>query len=324
MSFRVHLALAVVAACSLSAAAVGQVYKMGDLQEVDNQGLGIHPLVDAAPVAENRVTVEGIALNTTGEILDPNEMYTIFLQDGTGGLQVWAGSWWYGDLWRPAEYINVEAGDRVRVEGFLANHNGKVFINDRHSSAPEIRFFVTIVEKGAGMPEPKRIPSISACNYFDASRAGGGERYQTQWCRLNNVEIASGVWGNGQELTISDGTGELTMLLSGQGDFDSYSAPTGKFDVIGIFDQEDTELPYHESYRIWVKSYRYIIPMVEIRKVVRVQWMSANGVTYQVHRSDDAVNWTPLCDPIVGDGAVVSILDDTEGAWKKFYKIEIQ
>jgi hypothetical protein len=324
MAFRVRLAQAVVAACSLSAAAVGQVYKMWDLQEVDNEGLGIRPLVDGAPVAENRVTVEGIALNTTGEILDPNEQYTIFLQDETGGLQVWAGSWWYGDLWRPPEYINVEAGDRVRVEGFLANHNGKVFINDRHSSALEIRFIVTIVEKGAGMPEPKRIPSVSACNYFDASRAGGGEKYQTQWCRLNNVEITSGTWGNGQQLTISDGTGELTMLLSAQGDFDRYSAPTGKFDVIGIFDQEDTELPYHENYRIWVKSYRYIIPMVEIQKVVRVQWMSANGVTYQAYRSDDAVNWTPLGDPVVGDGTAVSILDDTDGAWTKYYKIEVQ
>ncbi len=304
--------------------AAGTLHHAWDLQAVDQEGLGTHPLVGAAPLLENRVTVEGVALNTTGEILDPGEMYTIFLQDETGGLQVWAGSWWYGDLWKPAEYIDVEAGDRVRVEGFVANHNGKVFINDRHSSAPEIRFVVTILEKGAGMPEPARIPSISACNYFDASRAGGGEKYQTQWCRLNDVEILSGSWGNDQELIISDGTGQLTMLLSGQGDFDGYAAPTGKFDVIGIFDQEDTELPYHDSYRIWVKSRQHIIPMIGIQKVVRVSWVSTQGVTYQPYWSDDGVNWEPLGEAIVGDGGMLSVLDDTEGAWKRFYKIEIQ
>jgi len=47
-------------------------------------------------------------------------------------------------------------------------------------------------------------------------------------------------------------------------------------------------------------------------------------VTYQVYRSDDAVNWAPLGGPIVGDGTILSVLDETEGAWKKFYKIEIQ
>jgi hypothetical protein len=300
------------------------LYDMWELEAVDEEGVGTHPLVGADPLPENRVIVEGIALNTTGEILDPAEMYTIFLQDETGGLQVWAGMWWYGDEWRPAEYISVEAGDRVRVEGFLADHNGKVFINDRHSASPDIRFTVAILEKGAGMPEATLIPSISACNYFDSTRAGGAEKYQTRWCRINGVEIVSGNWANNEELIISDGSGELTMLLSSEGDFDAYSAPQGKFDVIGIFDQEDLELPFHENYRIWVKKYKYIIPRIEIRKAVKVQWMSTDGVTYQVYRSDDAINWQPVGDPVPGNGAAISVFDEIEGTWKKFYKIEIQ
>jgi hypothetical protein len=311
---------------------------MWELQAVDENGLGTHPLVGALPLPENRVAVEGIALNTTGELLNLQEMYTIHLQEETGGIQVWAGSWWYAGEWVPPEYIAVEAGDRVRVEGFLANHNGKVFINDRHSSAPDIRFTVTIVEKGVGMPEPKLIPSISACNYFDQTRAGGGEKYQTQWCRLNNVEIVSGTWGNYLEdddgnvikgdLTIADGSGELIMHLSREGDFDAYQAPAGKFDVIGIFDQEDPEEyvgdAFHENYRIWVKKYKYVIPKIEIHRAVRVEWTSAAGVTYRVYRSEDAQTWQPVGEPVVGDGTSLSIVDDVEGAWKKFYKIEIQ
>ena len=322
----------------ISGASGQALCEMWDLQAVDSQGLGTHPLVGAAPIPENRVAVEGIALNITGEILDTLEdgMYSIFLQDQTGGLQVWAGKWWYPE-WPPAEYIPVEAGDLVRVEGFVANHNGKVFINDRHSSAPEIRFIVTIVEKGVGMPEPKLIPSVSACNYFDPTRTGGAEKYQTQWCRLNDVEIVSGTWGNyltdaegnviKGDLTIADGTGELIMHLSRQGDFDDSSAPTGKFDVIGIFDQEDLEEPYHENYRIWVKRDEHIIrsiPTVEIHKAVKIHWMSADGVTYQVYRSDDLMDWQPVRDPVVGDGTAAFVYDDIEGAWKKFYKIEIQ
>jgi hypothetical protein len=271
--------------------------------------------------------VQGIALNSTDEILPlygEGAMYTLFLQDESGGLQVWAGSWWYGDEWLPPEYALVEAGDLVRVEGFLADHLGKVFINDRHSSAPELRFIVTIIQKGVGMPEPKVITSVSACNSFDQTRAGGGEKYQTQWCRLNNVEIVSGAWGNDEELAVSDGTGELTVKLSSEGDFDDHPAPTGKFDVIGVFDQEDPELPYHDHYRIWVKKYKYIIPSIAIRKAIKVEWPSAVGVTYQVYGSDDAINWQPLGAPLLGNGTSMFIFDDVEEAWKKFYKIEIR
>jgi hypothetical protein len=39
------------------------------------------------------------------------------------------------------------------------------------------------------------------------------------------------------------------------GDFDSHPAPTGNFQVTGIFDQEDLAAPYTDSYRLWVKRY---------------------------------------------------------------------
>ncbi|HEQ60413.1 MAG TPA: hypothetical protein ENN74_02270 [Firmicutes bacterium] len=106
------------------------------------------------------------------------------------------------------------------------------------------------------MPSPIPIPNIAACNYFDTSRAGGGELYQAQWVRLSEVEILSGTWAAGQSLVISDISGAtVTMLLSGEGDFDSHPAPAGPFSVRGIFDQEDPTLPYHHDYRLWVKNH---------------------------------------------------------------------
>ena len=110
------------------------------------------------------------------------------------------------------------------------------------------------------MPSPIVISDLASCNYFDSARHGGGERYQGQWVLLQGVRIRSGIWGAGNSLLLEDDDGStLTMLLSDQGDFDSYTPPADTFDVQGIFDQEDTSFPYHEDYRIWVKKYSDII-----------------------------------------------------------------
>jgi len=247
----------------LFAAALAPGETAWELEAVDPNGLGTYWKVDAGPDDPNdpndpyRVLVEGVALNTTGEYLPLTgsafNMYTIFLQDDTGGIQVWAGSAWYPS-W--PVYPVVYAGQRVRVEGWVANHNGKVFINDRHSAA--LAFDVTGLDF-VGMPEPLLIPAIEDCNYFDPSRAGGGELYQTRWCRINDVQIVSGTWGNNETLIIDDGTGQLQMKLSRMGDFDYSEVPSGSFDVVGVFDQEDPDPPYHDNYRIWVKRFSDIM-----------------------------------------------------------------
>jgi len=227
-----------------------------DYQAVNADGSASHPLAGADPVPENRVTVEGVALAGVNEILDPANMYTIFIQDETsrkGGLQVWSGRFYQGPLWRPAEYVDFQAGDRVRVTGLLANHNGKVFINDRHSGSPDTRFTVTVLGH-PGMPDPELLPAVANCNFFDPSRRDGAERYQTRWVMLHGVDAGEGAWENGSLLPVSDSTGSVGLLLSGMGDFTGKPKPSGRISVVGIMDQEDTSLPYHSEYRLWVKT----------------------------------------------------------------------
>ena len=235
-----------------------------ELQAVNEDGTGSHAKVGAPPDEVNKVVVEGISLASTGEIDMPNaegfQWFSLWLQADAplGGIQVWAGPW-SKDVWQA---YSVQAGDRVRVEGWIANHNGKVFVNDRHS--PATMWSMEVLSHG-NMPEPEVIPGIAACNFFDPSRQGGGERYQTRWVRLNGVRIVSGEWGAGNELTITDSSGgELTLLLSAQGNFDDYPAPAGPFDVVGIFDQEDAEEPFHEEYRLWVKKAADIVGTSEV------------------------------------------------------------
>lgn len=238
---------------------------MWDYQEVNENGLGIHTKVNA-PFEDpaNKVVVEGIALAGSDEILNPDNgerpAYTLFVQDDVnprGGIQAWAGAWFYEMLWpilRTTDYIDVNGGDRVRITGFLADAGrGKVVINNRHSNNLDLVFHVEILGH-PGLPDPELIPSVSHCNYFDMTRSGGGEYYQTRFVMLHGVDITSGTWGNNNMLTVTDETGSVGALLSLMGNYSQCAPPEGKLSFVAIFDQEDTVFPHTEGYRLWVKK----------------------------------------------------------------------
>ena len=232
-----------------------------DLQAIDAQGQGTHPKVGAdATNSSNKVTVQGIALNSSAEYLDPNLMWQVYVQAESpdqGALAAWAGVFYNSD-W-PRYPTNIEPGDRVQIEGFIADHRGKVNINERHSADPSLQFTVTILDENVGMPEPQTITDLSTCNYFDETRTDGAEKYQGQWVKLSKVHFTSGTWGAGESLLVEDDGGStMTVLLSGQGDFDEHTQPSGDLDIVGVFDQEDTDLPFHDGYRVWVKRDEHI------------------------------------------------------------------
>jgi len=258
---------------------------MWDLEAVNSIGFGTHPKVNAdASDPSNLVTVEGVALCGSSEILNPGPpaamgiAYTLFVQDDTsdrGGIQAWAGSWFYGDpMWtdlRQSDYINVSAGDRVRITGFIADAGrGKVVINHRHSNSPNLVFTVEVLGH-PGLPDPVLIPSVSQCNYFDQTRSGGGEFYQTRYAMLHGVDVTSGNWANNSMLTVADESGSVGMLLSARGDFSGQSKPDGKLNVVGIFDQEDTTSPYTENYRLWVKKQSDVALALDACREVRTR-----------------------------------------------------
>jgi len=248
-----------------------------DYEAVDADGYGTHPLVGANPYdgngdpTQNKVTIEGLVIAGTGDFVDRNipgygaypfAMYSIWVQDDNaakGGIQCWAGAgyWWDTEpVWRT--WPDIEAGSRVEVTGWLADYNGKVFINDRHDC--ELMWTATVLGN-PGMPQAEVIGSIADANYFDQTRVVGGERWQTRWVKFEDVRIVGGAenWGANGEVIISDTDGDdnLVMKLSVMGDFDSYSAPTCTFDIVGVFDQEDDDGDpyYHDGYRLWVKNF---------------------------------------------------------------------
>ena len=270
----------VVAACLCAGwCGIAEGESIWNLQAVNADGKGIHESLDWPDqydpdhdeLSECMVVIEGILLNSSEEYLDPGRTSPasqVYVQDDSGaGVAVYAGKWYQPDIW-DAEYERLskdpgtghvfQAGDLVRVTGLTLFYKGKTNINERHEGDPECNVTIELIAAGAGMPSAQLLPSVSVCNSFDQTRTTGGERYQGQWCRFGNVEMVGGTWAAGQIIQVSDnGMDTFDVLLSEMGDF-SQPAPTGRFSVTGLFDQEDDGvLPYADGYRLWVKSGAY-------------------------------------------------------------------
>ncbi|HOX37957.1 MAG TPA: PEP-CTERM sorting domain-containing protein [Candidatus Brocadiia bacterium] len=238
-----------------------------DTQTVNSTGLGTNPYIGSGTTM---IRIEGIALNDSDDYLDPTVQFQVYVQGvgpDSGGIAAWAGSFYQGGPGSPewmAEYVRLSTGwkegDLIRIEGYIANNRGKTTINERHTGDPAMDFTITLLAADVGLPAPIVIPSVDACDSFDETRATGGELYQAQWSRLNDLSIISGTWASGQTVVVSDdgGTHTMNLLLSGLGTFDT--APVGAFDAIGIFDQEDLTSPFTGDYRLWIKDQVYVVP----------------------------------------------------------------
>ncbi len=270
----------------MSVALPAGAYSIFDLQAVDANGNPTDPMVNADPIPANRVTVQGIALNSPTDlsVIDPSsppwwQYWQVYVQSEVpgepAGIAVFQGRPW-AQSW-PPPYPDVVAGDRVEVEGFVSDHRGKSNINTRHSAAPQMDFTVSVLDH-PGVPDPVEIPNLADCTYFSNERvdeAGkrGGEFYQAQWCKLSNVWIVDPPaedppWGDGwgwepgKSVLVTDASGAtLPLYFSGVGDILDYAQPTMPFSVVGRFDQEDpgTDIgggvtAYTENYRLWVLS----------------------------------------------------------------------
>lgn len=172
----------------------------------------------------------------------------------------------------PAQYAPFSAGDRVRVTGFLADHNAKVFINDRHTNDLEVCPVIEVIGH-PGLPDPELIPSLSNCNYFDKTRNDGGERYQTRFTMLHGVRITAGVWASDKTLTISDESGAGSIYIPPMVNLSGVARPSGKFSVVGIYDQEDggtgSPVVYHGAYRMLLRNAGDIATTLDVCRDVR-------------------------------------------------------
>ena len=197
--------------------------------------------------------------------------------DDFGGAALWLGQnygnhyWHYPDWsynYSDAEWLTevervdpggaLQAGDLIEVHarGGLF-HAGKFNVNEQHDN--EVNDFDIIVLDYVGLPTVAEIslegiknPDNTFKFSDDRTLLDNPEHYQATLVELLGVELVDATgWGNDAELLLRDADSpDLTIALKlGLNGFDGVTAPTGVFDVVGIFDQEGSS---DSGYRLWV------------------------------------------------------------------------
>ena len=255
-----------------------------EFQAVDAAGEQVYRVSD-------EVVLEGILLHSPADMLDPTPDDTIiqtfnlggawqifFQGEGSdhAGTAVWLGQLYNNLPWVAPDggYTNEEfvaelsrlnssqfgPGDRIRVTGYYLSYKGKLNINEQHNKNPDHDFTIELLEKGAGLPRPEvvTIDDLKDSNddfVFDPTRHTGCEHYQARLIKIEAVYFAdANDWGTHGELTITNGMKTFPVKLGrGNGIYAGSNNLIEPFDVIGILDQESTDLT--RGYRLYVMNY---------------------------------------------------------------------
>jgi hypothetical protein len=241
--------------------------------------------------AAQRVILEGIVLHHPADMLDPTPDDTItqpynlggqwqlFFQgegDDHGGTamflaQLYDNLPWvmpgggYSNAQFIAELARLNAaqfcvGDRIRVTGYFLSYKGKMNINEQHNNNPDHDFAIEVLERGVGLPKPE-VVSLDELKddqdrfVFDPARRVGGEYYQGRLIKIEEVNVVDvNGWGPNGTLIVAKGKKTLPIKLGrGNGIYPGSLNLSQPFDVIGILDQESTDL--RSGYRLYVMNY---------------------------------------------------------------------
>jgi len=241
--------------------------------------------------ATDKVILEGVLLHNPADMLDPTPddtitqtfniggQWQIFFQgegDDHAGTAVWLGQLYNNLPWIAPDggYSNEEfiaelnrlnaaqfsPGDRIRITGYYLSYKGKLNINEQHNNNPDHDFTIELMERGVGLPRPEVVTLDDLKNgdddfIFDPDRLIGCEYYQARLIKIKDVYFADvNEWSPHGQLVITDGTKTFPVKLGrGNGIYAGSNNLTEPFDIIGIMDQESTDLT--SGYRIYVMNY---------------------------------------------------------------------
>jgi hypothetical protein len=282
----------VVAAVVIPALAAAPVWAMPTVAEVTHREFqAVDGNGEQVYAGAGKATLEGILLHHPADLLDPTPddtiwepfnlggQWQIFFQgegDDHAGTAVWLGQLYDNLPWvMPgggytneefvAELARINAaqfspGDRIRVTGYFLSYKGKLNINERHNKDPDHDFTIELVERGVGLPRPEVVALAELKDEqdrfnFDPERLWGPEYYQSRLIKIEDVNMVdANDWGPGGELTVTDGTRTLPVKLGqGNGMYAGSYNLTEPFDVIGVLDQESSDLK--AGYRLYVMNY---------------------------------------------------------------------
>ena len=192
--------------------------------------------------------------STTPPTTDPTESYT---------NEEWEGELARVHYDRTVTDHQFRAGDLVEIHAQAGRfYGGKLNVNEDHSKYDVTDFELELITADYGLPTPANVAladiwdgdPVTGKVLFDATRQTGGEHYQSSLVRLMNVSVVGdgSNWAADGYVDVADADGRVFPLHLGRRDeFDTMTAPTGQFSVVGIFDQEDNS-DYTAGYELWI------------------------------------------------------------------------
>ena len=167
----------------------------------------------------------------------PNRL-DFHMQDATGGININTTP---GDWTVPA---GVEIGAEIEVTGVVTQYNGKaeldpVFLPDN----------ITVLNPTAGDPTPltRTIADILA----------SAESYEGVLLRVENATFAGPLPCAGQSVNVNltDSTGTMVFRVDSDTDLGGMPSYFTEVDVVGVFSQFDSSLPYDSGYQLLARMY---------------------------------------------------------------------
>lgn len=280
-----------------------------------------------------------------------------------GGVECWMAQN-YGNLpWEPHDGSDSYTDSDWSANVFRVNHdpvtghtfhkgdlvtitaNGSLFyggmqnVNEEHKTDPAYHFGISLIATNYGLPAPEVISlasvmrtndgSLAHYDIFDPTRATGGEHYQGMRVRINGlILVTTDGWNTNSNWSsrycnATDGQGRQFPLVHPL--YDIGSAPTNRFDAIGVFLQESgSSTDGTFGYELFVQEVAPSAdPVVSIATKPVITWPESLG-NYQLFVSDSvsSTKWTALTNtPVLVNGQNIVVLEPASP--QKFYRLQL-
>lgn len=236
----------------------------------------------------------------------------------------------------PVNNHRFRKGDLVEVTANRSLfYGGKRNINEAHDKSPGADFTIVLVRADHGLPEPELIalsdlvrPDDGDPNtkedIFDPTRQTGGEHYQGMRVRISGLALVDDAgWGKTgweeRKCIVTDGEGRYFPVRTSL--YNLGPAPVGKFDAIGILNQESGSGSNGTfGYELFVQE--VIVHDPPVLRISVISWpVSAPGFRLEFADSLFPAEWRPVTGkPVLMNGSYV--VQETVGdAATRFYRL---
>jgi beta-lactamase superfamily II metal-dependent hydrolase len=160
-----------------------------------------------------------------------------FIQDATGGIDIFASSTSFGSF---------GIGSTVEAVGSVTQFNGLTELQ-----------LTSVTPIGSAAPPPPQVITLS-----QLAGGGAGEAVEGRLIRVDNVTITSGSFpasGVTDNVTITDATGSAVMRIDSDTNIDGTPTTVGTFTVIALASQFVSAPPFDSGYQILPRSLADIV-----------------------------------------------------------------